>query len=341
MRRTFLGLGLLGAACASSVATKPTPFGERPVQCVLEVPSGAHVSADPDPLSRDVHISHPTLGAWKHTVDPLCSAPEHAPAPSRRTLPPPSAAAAAAAQRPRANSDCNDMPCTCATLPCNNWIDNAGYMLDPPDAGPFIGGFSTIMSVPGTPKQPNGGQTLFYFPGAENTDGTPRTGGGSPGPDRAILQPVLTYGPQSNCVGAAPASETGWCIASWYCCPKNLTVHSPYLGDVAPGESWLGLFNLTAPGLYETVSRNTATGQETKLSCPREGRNFNWADVTLEVYGAATCPMFAVGSMSFTQLAMWDEHHRPMEPQWLTTGSKPCGGKITVDNKTSITIEHS
>ena len=39
--RSFLGLGLLGAACASSsVATKPTPFGERPVQCVLEVPSG-------------------------------------------------------------------------------------------------------------------------------------------------------------------------------------------------------------------------------------------------------------------------------------------------------------
>ena len=69
-----------------------------------------------------------------------------------------------------------------------------------------------------------------------------------------------------------------------YCCPKNLTVHSTYLGDVSPGEEWLGLFNLTDAETYETVSRNVATGLETKLSCPRQGRNFNWADATLEVY---------------------------------------------------------
>ena len=45
--------------------------------------------------------------------------------------------------------------------------------------------------------------------------------------------------------------------------------------------------------------------------------------------------------MHFTDLAIWDEHMQAMEPSWLTTGSKPCGGKITVNNKTSITIEHS
>ena len=41
-----------------------------------------------------------------------------------------------------------------------------------------------------------------------------------------------------------------------YCCPKNLTVHSPYLGDVTPGDEWLGLFNLTAnKTAFTTVSK--------------------------------------------------------------------------------------
>ena len=31
------------------------------------------------------------------------------------------------------------------------------------------------------------------------------------------------------------------------------------------------------------------------------GRNFNWADVTLEVYGAASCSEFAVGPMKFSE----------------------------------------
>ena len=50
--------------------------------------------------------------------------------------------------------------------------------------------------------------------------------------------------------------------------------------DLEPGEQWLGLYNLTSPGadgVYSTVSQNVATGKTTTLSCPRQGRNFNWA----------------------------------------------------------------
>ena len=66
------------------------------------------------------------------------------------------------------NQSCNAPPCTCNTLPCNNWIDNAGAM----DTSRFIGGMSSLYSVPGTPvKGDTPGQTLFYFIGAENTNG--------------------------------------------------------------------------------------------------------------------------------------------------------------------------
>eukprot|EP00040_Diaphanoeca_grandis_P024935 m.137767 g.137767 ORF g.137767 m.137767 type:complete len:295 (+) comp29945_c0_seq1:111-995(+) len=270
---------------AQAVTIVPTPFGQRPAACVLEVPSGSHVQEDL--MSNDVIISHPTLGTWRHTADPMCSEAVHAPKPSRHSSTP----------TVTQNNNCSEPPCTCDALPCNNWIDNAGWMMDPFDKGPYIGGFSTVMSVPGSPKQ-TGGQTLFYFPGAENTDGTPRHGDPAPS-GRAILQPVLTYGPETNCVGSTPRSKTGWCIASWYCCPKNLTVHSPYLGDVMPGDEWLGLFNLTTEDTFETVSRNTKTGQETKLACPRQGRNFNWADVTLEIYSVDSCPAFATGPIVF------------------------------------------
>jgi len=260
------------------------------VECIVEVPNGAHVEEDPDPHSADLIISHAQLGTWRHTAHPICSDPMHAPAPQQHQPPPRRPRQQPRQPRqsslplqPNGSNDCNDMPCTCDSLPCNNWIDTAGWMLDPFDEGPYIGGFSTVMSVPTTPAKPDQGQTLFYFPGAENTDGTPRHGAPPPS-GRAILQPVLTYGPESNCVGSSPASKSGWCIASWYCCPKNLTVHSTYLGDVSPGDSWLGLFNLTDDTTFETVSRNVATGMETKLTCPRQGRNFNWADATLEVY---------------------------------------------------------
>ena len=78
-----------------------------------------------------------------------------------------------------------------------------------------IGGMSSIMTVPNSPPkgfQP--AQTLFYFIGSENTDGMPRHGAPPPS-GRAILQPVLTYAPKTNCNGK---TKTGWCIASWCKC---------------------------------------------------------------------------------------------------------------------------
>ena len=135
-----------------------------------------------------------------------------------------------------------------------------------------LGGFSADYLVPATPKATGPGQTLFYFIGAENTDGVPRHGQPPPS-GRAILQPVLTYDPDGWC----KPSSTGWCFSSWYCCPKNLTVHAPYVHDVTPWDVFASSFNISADGgTFVVTGKSQATGLASTLKCPRQGRNFNW-----------------------------------------------------------------
>jgi hypothetical protein len=73
---------------------------------------------------------------------------------------------------------------TCNALPCNDWMDNAGWQ----DTTATLRAFSGVYQAPQLPAS-SAGQTLFYFLGLENTDGLARHG-----PNRVILQPVLTYG---------------------------------------------------------------------------------------------------------------------------------------------------
>ena len=81
-------------------------------------------------------VTHPTLGTWRHTPHPICSAPEYAPKTKHHGHRAPANAKANAIPNANANAtksvrsagdpSCNEMPCTCDTLPCNNWIDTAG-----------------------------------------------------------------------------------------------------------------------------------------------------------------------------------------------------------------------
>jgi hypothetical protein len=291
---TFLGLAAFIVEEPAPVAR--TPFGTVPEGCTVEVPHGTHVEED----AQGLRLSHPTLGTWHH------AAPSHCSEPLRR--------------RRHASS------ITCDSLPCNNWIDNAGWQQ--PTGATAIGGFSSNYVVPATPKKPWGtGQTLFYFIGAENTDGQPRHGQPPPS-GRAILQPVLTFDPDGWC----KASKTGWCFSSWYCCPKNLTVHSTYLQDVAEYDTYASSFNLSAAGdAFTVIGTSAKTGKSTSLSCPRQGRSFNWADVTLEVYAIDTCDMFSPSEMSFSQNRLWDVNQRALTPTWTLSPASPCGGSIIVD----------
>ena len=127
-----------------------TPFGLRPKECVLEVPSGSHV--EEDLLTDDLVITHPIHGTWRHKAAESCSSHAYSPKPHHLLA------------SPSRSGSCQDPPCTCNSLPCNNWIDNAGWMLDPYNEGPYIGGFSAVMSVPQTPKNWKCTNN-FLFPG--------------------------------------------------------------------------------------------------------------------------------------------------------------------------------
>lgn len=269
-----------------------TPFGEVDADCIIEVPHGTHVDEDVDGLV----LSHPNRGKWHEQTPQKCQQPAR-----------------------------DAKKVTCDSLPCNNWIDNAGWQMAPGTTS--IGGFSSVYSTPETPTDRGPGQTLFFFIGAENTDGQPRHGQPPPS-GRAILQPVLTFDPDGWC----KASSTGWCFSSWYCCPKNVTVHSPYINDVKPHESFAAWFNLTEHGdAFEVTGKSLSTGKATTLLAPRQGRKFNWADVTLEVYAINSCSLFSPSTATFAELKLWDMHYQPLTPSWTLSGPSPCAGSVSAD----------
>ena len=151
---------------------------------------------------------------------------------------------------------------------------------------------------------------------------------------------MLTFDPDGWCKD----STTGWCFASWYCCPKNLTVHSAYVNDVKPWDSFHTYFNISEDGATYTVSGTSArTAQAASLLCPRQGRQMNWADVTLEVYAMSSCDLFSPSSMTFSDVILWDTAYRELTPMWTLSPGSPCAGSITVDPEAhgSVHIEHS
>ncbi len=314
---SFMSLMVLAAARGAVVV--PTPCGTRPRACVVAVPDGALVEEVGAPgggspsSPRRLRVTHGATVAL-HEAPPECGGGGGGLLPLRD------------------DPGCLHPPCTCDALPCNNWMDNAGSM----DTERIVGGMRATYLTPATPLNATA-QTLFFFLGAENTDGRPRHGQPPPS-GRSILQPVLTFDPSGWCAD----SSTGWCFSSWNCCPANLSTHSPYIQDVRPGDLFLSSFNLSADGAtFETVGVSQRTGERTSLKSPRQGRNYNWADLTQEVYNVEACDQFAASPMEFRDVKLWDTHGSTMAPVWTMTAGKPCGGSITHDAQGTFTITHA
>jgi hypothetical protein len=98
---------------------------------------------------------------------------------------------------------------------------------------------------------------------------------------------------------------------------------------------------LTSSDTFEVGAKNTVTGEQTVLKTPRQGRNYNWADVTLEIYGIHQCNQFADGPMLFDEIALWDTEMKAIAPEWLLTTTKPCKGEIKLLHNGSFTVQHS
>jgi len=289
-------LVLLFSLAVIIASAKPviTPFGIRPEQCVIEVPSDSIISEGDGVLL----IQRPgALVAEEFAVPPECHediGDIHKKMVQRKREPNPS-----------------------PELDINGWLDYGGWY--PPQADSNLNSFTVSQVVPGNPPTPNGGQVLFYFIGMQDND------------DAAvnIIQPVLTWGNGYN----------QWYLKSWACCPSNITVSSPALFGLSAGSTFTGTINRKSPSTWTIDS--VFNGKHTTLNAQVGDYNYNWADVTLEVYNVVDCTDFAPNKAVFNALTLKDAQGDLLTPQWTFTGPTSCGGSIAQTSPTSVYIQHT
>ena len=116
---------LLLVVHSTSASTVLTPFGERPAECVREVPHGSVVS---ETITGKLRVAHAELGEMLYDVPRHCRD-----VPPQRVVPTTNAGWGKQCDLDPTNPECacNEPPCTCNTLPCNSWIDNAGLWTHP------------------------------------------------------------------------------------------------------------------------------------------------------------------------------------------------------------------
>jgi len=208
---------------------------------------------------------------------------------------------------------------TRAFPPINGWIDNAGWY--PPSGQNNLDSFTSVYTVPGNPPS-DSGQVLFFFIGMQD-NAYPN--------EVNILQPVLTWG----------NGISGWNLASWDCCPSNITVNSKSITGFGAGDLIDGTINRVNSNTWKINSVIQKTGANTTLTAQVGTYLYDWADVTQEVYGVSECSQFAKGPMTFSALTLKDAQQDTLKPTWDMTKTTQCTGVIQQTSSTTITITHS
>jgi len=199
----------------------------------------------------------------------------------------------------------------------NGWLDYVGWY--PPTGQNNLQSFTSSYIVPQDPQNTNAGPVLFYFIGMQDNDASAVN----------IIQPVLTWG----------NGYQQWYVKSWACCPSNITVSSPPLFGIVAGNSLQGVVQRVSASTWKIDS--IFNGKHTTLNAQVGDYNYNWADVTLEVYNINTCSDFARGKMIFNSLDLMDAQGQTLTPQWKPTGQTLCGGSITSNGANSYSIQHT
>jgi hypothetical protein len=281
-----------------------TPFGRRLRQCVLEVESGSHIHEHGDNLLITRELDGRIISSYEHIVPAECHTDGFVEK-QKQTM--------AEKRKAQKYQNLGESP-----VP-DGWLDNAGaYPLG--QAG-NISHFSGLYTVPGDPAQDNG-QVLFYFIGMQDNNYPSAVN---------IIQPVLTWG----------NGVKGWNLASWDCCPKNITVQSKTITGFGAGDQIRGTLQRQDDSTWVIDSTIVKSGANTTLVSHVGPYLYDWSDVTLEVYSTTTCPEFAKGPMMFTNLSLLGPTQNALSPSWSLTGATGCSGKITYDGKAAFNITHS
>jgi len=280
-----------------------TPYGYRLKQCVMEVPSGSFVG--PDPTTGKLRVESPSLDASSPSVKlldvPVECSDDIANIYSRMVLD--------RRMSPKKAFDGTN------PFPINGWLDYVGWY--PPSGENRLEEFTSTYTIPNDPAT-HTPQTLFYFIGMQDNDDPSLLN---------IIQPVLTWG----------NGNPSWYVQSWACCPSNITVSSPALTGLKQGEKMNGLIKRASASTW-TIDSEWA-GKHTTLHAQVGDMNYNWADVTLEVYNVNNCNQFARGVFTAATLALYDNKAR-ISPSWSFTAPTACNGHIE-GSASTITIRHS
>jgi hypothetical protein len=150
------GIIFLAVISLSFAATVLTPFGERPSECVLQLPSGSTVTPNGKELLIKIPATETTTEILTSYIAPdICS------------------------------EDINEIKqSNILRKPSetNGWLDNVGWY--PPTGQNNLQSFNATYTVPQDPVNNHGSQVLFYFIGMQDNDASAVN----------IVQPVLTWG---------------------------------------------------------------------------------------------------------------------------------------------------
>jgi hypothetical protein len=201
----------------------------------------------------------------------------------------------------------------------NGWIESASV-----STTSSYSLLSATWSVP-MPPTSNDGQTLFYFPGLED----------SAAQTTYILQPVLGWNKDF---------PSAWSIASWHCCPSGIVVEATP-AKVSPGDTIYGVMMCTS-GLPSCTSWDVYTvdlqnGNSSMLfNTSSLGQTFNWAFAgVLEAYNIKQCTDFpgsGGGTISFHDILLNDNLGQQIaNPNWSVN---PASGTLTPQCNYSVTL---
>lgn len=268
----------------------PTPHGDRPAECVIEIPDGATFYESEGGLT----IEHQDGRRESRSVHPICHTDSVAlKMAARRT-----------GQPPKLTSGTN------ASMKVGQWMDNAGYTYN---SG--YSKFSGNYNIPADPKS-GSGQILYYFIGLENTNDGPVN----------ILQPVLGW-------------SSGWTLASWACCPSNISTTSRTISGLQAGQLVEGNMERTGASTWKIDS--TVNGQTTTLNPTVGSYGYVWADVTLEIYSISSCDQYSNGKVHFTDMKLTGSGGESVTPQWTQPAGTECQGKVDIFDTQTIDIYHN
>jgi len=280
-----------------------TPHGLRLPQCVMEVPHNSFVSEH----SNGAKLSVKT-GEGADAVEKLFDVPKECHKDVENVR------AKLNQKYLRQQQQKNQ---TAAPFPLNGWLDYTGWY--PPNGQNKIEKFTSTYTTPQNPSV-FGSQVLFYFIGSQDNDDPNLVN---------IVQPVLTWGNGAQ----------QWYVKSWICCPSNITVSSPPIYGINPGNVLYGTIERTSSTVWRVDSE--FNGQHTTLNGQVGPLNYNWADVTLEVYNVNQCGHFANGQFTASNLALYDSQGTRLTPSWQYTSPTACNGRVYSTNPTTLIISHN